>query len=237
MYRPAVICLGLLQLGLSPNQAHSQISAVAGESSPAKNHSASITTEQTEGGTSEPKGAPAGEFGYFEGEVEAVWLDDHRHMKLKANFAYIDARGKRWLAPTHSLIDGASIPRPLWSFFGSPFEGAYRKASVVHDVACDQMKESWEDVHRMFYEACRCGGVGERKAKLMYWAVYHFGPRWMKGVSFAPHYWKSQNGDQTGTVQFIPDPPSEETLKAAEAYFESHDPSLEEIPTLDVRDK
>ena len=30
----------------------------------------------------------------------------------------------------------------------------------------------------MYYEACRCGGVGKIKAKLMYAAVYHFGPRW-----------------------------------------------------------
>jgi len=30
----------------------------------------------------------------------------------------------------------------------------------------------------MFYDACLCGGVGETKAKVMYWAVRIFGPKW-----------------------------------------------------------
>jgi Protein of unknown function (DUF1353) len=57
----------------------------------------------------------------------------------------------------------------------------YRNASVVHDVACDTRDHPWQDVHRMFYEACRAGGVGEQKAKLVYAAVYHFGPKWAPG--------------------------------------------------------
>jgi hypothetical protein len=30
----------------------------------------------------------------------------------------------------------------------------------------------------MFYDACLCGGVGKAKAKVMYWAVRTFGPKW-----------------------------------------------------------
>ena len=30
----------------------------------------------------------------------------------------------------------------------------------------------------MFYNACLCGGVEPLKAKTLYAAVYHFGPRW-----------------------------------------------------------
>lgn len=65
-----------------------------------------------------------------------------------------------------------------WSFIGGPFEGKYRNASVIHDVACDLALRRWEDVHEAFFNAMRAGGVEVIKAKIMYGAVYHFGPRW-----------------------------------------------------------
>src|SRR5262249_22589364 len=117
-------------------------------------------------------------YGRFEGEVVAAWLPDGRKMQLSKAFAYVDPQQKRWNAPAGAIVDGASIPQPFWSLIGGPFEGQYRSASVVHDVACIEMKEPWEAVHLMFYEACRCGGVEEAQAKLMYWAVYQFGPHW-----------------------------------------------------------
>ena len=122
------------------------------------------------------------EFGEFSGDVVTKFIEDDgesRKMQLLENFTYIDPRGKKWAAPKDSVIDGASIPQAFWTLIGGPFEGPYRRASVVHDVVCEKMTERWEDVHLMFYEACRCGGVGEVKAKVMYYAVHHFGPRWM----------------------------------------------------------
>lgn len=116
--------------------------------------------------------------GGFYGDVVARWLDDRR-MELTEEFAYREpASGRVWYAPRGSVVDGASIPRVLWSVAGAPFTGAYRLASVVHDVGCQARIQRWEDVHRMFYEACRCAGVGRIRAKVMYAAVYHFGPRW-----------------------------------------------------------
>jgi hypothetical protein len=84
----------------------------------------------------------------------------------------------KWIAPKGSIIDGASIPKPFWSVVGGPLDGAYRNASVLHDIACKDKKRPWEDVHLMFYQAMRCSDVPVAKAKMMYWAVYHFGPRW-----------------------------------------------------------
>ena len=118
------------------------------------------------------------DFGRFEGDVIASWNDDGRNMTLRENFGYVDARNRLWAAPAGSVVNGASIPAAFWTFIGGPFEGKYRNASVVHDVACSQMTATWEDVHSMFYEACRCGGVDETMAKMLYYAVYHFGPRW-----------------------------------------------------------
>jgi hypothetical protein len=117
-------------------------------------------------------------WGRFDGEVIAQWSQDGRNMTLREDFAFIDSRNRRWAAPAGSVVNGASIPPTFWSIIGGPFSGRYRNASVVHDVGCEMMAATWQDVHKMFYDACRAGGVDEVNAKLMYYAVYHFGPRW-----------------------------------------------------------
>lgn len=118
------------------------------------------------------------QFGSFEGTVKTEWLADGRDMLLLADFSYIDPSGQRWDAPKGETIDGASIPRVFWSYVGGPFEGKYRNASVVHDVACRRKSKPWKEVHRMFYTASLLGGVGAAQAKVMYGAIYHYGPRW-----------------------------------------------------------
>jgi hypothetical protein len=123
----------------------------------------------------------AEQFGFFRGNVQTEWLDpegDHRRMKLLSDFAYVDPRGLEWHAPAGWIIDGASIPRLLWTLVGSPYDGAYRRASVIHDVACDRKSRPWKDVHRTFYYAMRAEGLDPVKAKVMYGAVYVGGPRW-----------------------------------------------------------
>lgn len=118
------------------------------------------------------------EFGAYEGTPLSEWLSDGRHMQLKRPFAYIAAGGERWAVPAEAIVDGASIPRPFWSVIGGPFEGQYRDASIVHDYYCDEKSRAWKATHRMFYEAMRCSGVGPVQAKVMFYAVYRFGPRW-----------------------------------------------------------
>jgi hypothetical protein len=163
-------------------------------------------------------------FGKFEGRVVAEWSDDDSNMTLVEDFAYIEPNGKRWTAPKGAIVNGASIPQSLWSVVGGPFEGPFRNASVVHDVGCDEQAESWEDVHRMFHDACRCGGVSSQKAKMLYWAVYNFGPRWA-----AP------GEPRLFGLKAAPSPMiDEEMVLRAEKYFEEHDPSLDEIESLSV---
>jgi len=128
-----------------------------------------------------PKGSDdryATNWGHFDGSVTATWSSDGRTMILVEPFSYVDPVGNRWLAPKGAKIDGASIPKFAWSFIGGPFEGRYRDASVIHDVACDEQKRNWEDVHAAFYTAMRARGVDLGTAEIMYAAVYHFGPRW-----------------------------------------------------------
>ena len=127
-----------------------------------------------------------GRWGHFVGTVKTEWYDDGRTMKLLDDFGYADAAGNTWKAEKGHEIDGASIPQVFWTFIGGPFEGKYRNASVVHDYECDVKQRPWRAVHRMFYNASRCGGVEETKAKVMYAAVYHFGPRWGAGKGIRP---------------------------------------------------
>ncbi len=176
----------------------------------------------------------ADRWGRFEGAVVARWEDDGREMTLTEPFAYVDPRAARWEAAAGRIVNGASIPRAFWSFIGGPFAGEFRNASVVHDVACEDRDRPWRPVHRMFYEACRCGGVGAVKAKTMYYAVFHFGPRWHVEdrttlVAGQPHVERVVR-DET------PAPPTEAEVAAVVDYFATHDVPAEDIPTLTIPD-
>lgn len=164
--------------------------------------------------------AVGGEWGRFEGRVVAEWLDDGRDMRLVESFAYVDAADTHWLAPADAVVNGASIPRAFWSVIGGPFAGRFRNASVVHDVACVEKAQGWREVHRMFYEACRCADAPLIKSKIMYYAVYHFGPRWQPaGLGFR---------DET------PPQPTAEQAAAVAAYFETHEVTAASIPELTI---
>lgn len=116
----------------------------------------------------------------FSGDVIANWCANGRDMILRLELTFIDGKGKEWVAPAGSVVDGASIPRFMWRFVGSPFCGKYRRASVVHDVYCVNRSEAWQDVHRVFLEMMRVDGVSKIKRWIMFVAVWFFGPRWQR---------------------------------------------------------
>ncbi len=114
----------------------------------------------------------------FQGRVVLELLDDGRNARLLEDFVYHDPNNLDWKAPKNSVVNGASIPRPFWTVIGGPFEGKYRNASVIHDVACEKKTRPWRATHEAFYKASRHAGTSEKLAKIMYAAVFHFGPRW-----------------------------------------------------------
>ena len=116
-------------------------------------------------------------YGSFKGKVIASFLPDGRNMRLEQPFGYIDPKGKHWDVPAGEQTDGASIPKALW-VMSPPFTGKYREAAVIHDYYCRRQAVSWQGTHNVFYDAMRAGGVDERTAKVMFAAVYNFGPRW-----------------------------------------------------------
>ena len=113
----------------------------------------------------------------FSGDPKTIWLSEagpDRRMSLLEPFWFDDRGGRRWDAAAGTTIDGASIPRALWSLVGSPYTGDYRRASIIHDVAC--VEATGDPVARraadkMFYVACRAGGCSIWDATILYIGV------------------------------------------------------------------
>jgi hypothetical protein len=157
---------------------------------------------------------PTSTWGYFSGPIETRWEADGRTMTLLNELRYTDPKGVVWIAPAGSRVDGASIPRALWPFFGGPFEGKFRNASVLHDVAYDQKTRPWQQVDRMFYDAMRCSGVGSVKAKTFYYALYRHGRHWKRT--------KTSEEPRATAVD-----PAE--VDAIQDWVRENDPSLDQI--------
>jgi hypothetical protein len=149
-------------------------------------------------------------------------------MTLLNELRYTDPQGTVWIAPAGSHVDGASIPKSMWSIMGGPFEGKYRNASVLHDVAYDQHNRPWVECDRMFYNAMRCSGVGPVEAGTMYYALYKFGRHWKFTVKRAKPVKKSELAAQTDQFpKAIPVNPDE--LNAARDWIRSAEPNLQQI--------
>ncbi len=116
--------------------------------------------------------------GQYYGTVSVEFLDDIKKVRTINAFGFKDSNGILWDVPKGTIIDGASIPKTLWSTVGSPFTGKYRDAAIIHDYYSTNKSRSWESVNKMFYEAMIASGVGKAKASILYTAVYTYGPRW-----------------------------------------------------------
>ena len=168
-------------------------------------------------------------WGYYSGYVEARWEMDGRNMTLLRDLSYTDPQGFVWTAPAGSVVDGASIPRSLWSIMGGPFEGKYRNASVLHDVAYEQRKRPPQDCDRMFYTAMRCSGVSAVEAGTMYYSLLKFGRHWKFPIKRAKPL--KVEGKLVARGEEIPRaiPVNAEQVNEARDWIRSADPSLEEI--------
>lgn len=112
----------------------------------------------------------------FSGDPKTLWRTEggaDRRMELLEDFWFRDRASRQWDAAKGAVVDGASIPRPLWALVGSPYTGDYRRASIVHDIACVAATDAGERkrADRMFYEACRAGGCSRADAILLYVGV------------------------------------------------------------------
>lgn len=172
-------------------------------------------------------------WGYYSGYPETRWDPDGRTMTLLNELRYTDPAGLVWVAPAGSKVDGASIPRSLWTFMGGPFEGKYRNASVLHDVAYDQKKWPPEDCDRMFYNAMRCSGVSAVEAKTIYYSLLRFGHHWRFPIKRAKVPKPSDLTPKPESMQAeeVPRavPANAADIDAARDWIRGNDPSLEQI--------
>jgi uncharacterized protein DUF1353 len=168
-------------------------------------------------------------WGYYSGDPITKWNADGRTMTLLTELRYTDPQGEVWDAPAGSVVDGASIPRYLWSVMGGPFEGKYRNASVLHDVAYERHNRPWQDCDRMFYNAMRCSGVNAPEAKTMYYALYKFGHHWKFPIKRARPV--KYEGALVARGEEIPRavPVNPAQINEARDWIRDTDPSLEQI--------
>lgn len=177
-----------------------------------------------------------GEFGKFIGEVLTRWLvedGEDRLMEVLQDFSYEDPARKLWTTPAGWKVDGASIPRPLWSIVGSPFTGDYRRASVVHDYYCDVRTEPSDSVHLMFYYACRAAGVGAFKANTLYYGVLAGGPSWrtVRVTNFSVSAPRSTGAEGIDFEDIVVSQPPLDARRLEEdiRWLQEANPSLDEI--------
>src|SRR5439155_16738717 len=160
-------------------------------------------------------------WGHYSGYVEARLENDGRTMTLLSELRYTDPQGVAWIAPAGSVVDGASIPRSLWSLMGGPFEGEYRNASVLHDVAYDQRNRPWQVCDQMFYNAMRCSGVSAVEAGTMYYGLRKFGRHWK-----APKAEPVKVGDE---IVARAEPVNQGDINATRDWIRNSDPNLQQI--------
>ena len=198
----------------------SSLAILAGCASNKKSINASVAEQPGLAGT---------KWGYYNGEPVTKWNPDGRTMTLLTELRYTDPHGEVWDAPIGSVVDGASIPRYLWSIMGGPFEGQYRNASVLHDVAYDRHNRPWQDCDRMFYNAMRCSGVNAVEAKTMYYALYKFGHHWKFPIKRGKpvKYEGALVARGEGIPRAIPVNPAQ--INEARDWISNNDPSLEQI--------
>jgi hypothetical protein len=162
--------------------------------------------------------ASAQTLGEYKGEAVLSMLPDGRNMQLLKPFSYVDPKGQTWNVPAGTKTDGASIPRILWLTY-PPFTGKYRQAAVVHDYYCQLRSRTWKDTHKVFYEAMLTSGVPEKTAKIMYGAVYGFGPRW-----------GTRSEQRAPAAESHPSPVAQtQLLRDLEAWIARDNPSAEDI--------
>ncbi len=175
---------------------------------------AARTAKRLDREVAKAKVARAGTWGHYSGSIETRWENDGLTMVLLNELRYTDPYGDVWIAPAGSKVNGASIPRAFWTMIGGPFDGKYRNASVLHDVAYEQQTRPWQEVDRMFYNAMRCSGVGAITAKTMYYTLVRHG-----------RHWQHPKVEAVGPPSGAPAPPADEIQQ----WIEANDPTLEQI--------
>ena len=86
-------------------------------------------------------------------------------------------------------FDGASIPKWLWSIYGSPLNGNYVVASLIHDGLYASQKVSKRVSDKIFLDTMKQSNVGYIKRTSMYLAVKMLGGKdWKEASEYKNEY-------------------------------------------------
>jgi hypothetical protein len=113
-------------------------------------------------------------------ELGPPGCEDKGLCTLTYDLRFKDPQGLEWLAAAKDTTDGASIPPWAQPFIGKPFDKSFIKAAVIHDHYCGRHVRPWPQTHHVFYDGLIDQEVDIGKAKLMYYAVYLGGPKWLE---------------------------------------------------------
>jgi hypothetical protein len=102
-----------------------------------------------------------------------------RLVRILVPFLFYLPDGRVIWVPQDVICDGASIPRPLWSVFGGPFEGDHRNRALFHDAAyqrvlagdADAFNTVRGEADQLFQRCCRASGMTAWRAQLRYRGV------------------------------------------------------------------
>lgn len=171
------------------------------------------------------------------------WYQSDKMILLNP-FTYIANNGVKWIAPKGAILNGATIPKPLWSIIGSPYVGPYRKSSIVHDYFVgegdnpDVTKSDRRKADKMFYEACRHEGCTKKEAVVMYIGV-SIGT-WWSGVSsfFNKNAFEICSFTDITPEKDLVEKKFYKLLKITEKYIESEDiDKIEELVNKELQVK
>ena len=188
--------------------------------------------------------------GGFEGRVVVEWLDDAfvPSMRTVEDFGFRQAKGKLWTVARGQVFDGKGLPPLLSDLAGPPYEGRFRKSSMVYESATQTRTEKWDEAQRMFFEAAVAEGVTPRDAKVMYLLLALQGSRWevvgssrcfgsCHGVS-GPLEWRpvideARTGELVNWVRAA-DPKLEEIDLRAQSAIRAYGPHIFTQPPCDM---
>lgn len=104
--------------------------------------------------------------------------DDPRVFTLMSDLLW-QVDGKRFVHVAAGYeMDGANVPRVLWSVFGNPMSGDVLPAAALHDALYESELVSREQADDWFHEAMLDNGVRWFKALTFYAGVRYAGEYW-----------------------------------------------------------
>jgi len=145
--------------------------------------------------------------------------------RLAATLQFTDGVGQDWEAPKTTLTDGASIPPIFVPIIGFPREPQFEKAAALHDAYCGIGNEdgpvyhgkTWQEVHRLLYDALVADGTPPLKAKIMFAAVWLGGPRWYP------------NGGTDSTIENLSPTAKQAAMIKTMTYIGAKNPDMEQL--------